>query len=93
MLKAAVNQNCGYYNPKYIHEHKVKPEVEGLRPAICYIEHEVVDKARGVVEDITVHLAEGHDCLQRVAERVFADDEGGDGEAQRTPANLKKYAC
>lgn len=51
----------------------------------------MVKHAGRIVEDVSVDLAHGDDCLQGMAKGMIDGDEIGENEAERTPADLYAY--
>ena len=65
-----VNQNQRDDNPEDVHEEEVEPEVEGLWPGGV----EIVPPGSGVVEEITIELAKGHNELEDPAVRAIVQN-------------------
>jgi len=54
-------------DPDEVHEEKVAPEIVGFRPTICQVLVVMVEHAGGIVENIAINLAKGHNCLQWIS--------------------------
>lgn len=85
---ALADEDEGYDDPKRVHKDKVSPVVGCLGPRVGETQHRLVKQARGVVEDVSVELAERHDDLERVPERMVDGNKSSREEGERAPSDL-----
>lgn len=74
-------------NPEEVAEEVVSPEVKSLRSAVHNVVYNLLERADGVVQDVTVQLAQADDELERVSQRVVDNDEVDTEEGHWAPEN------
>lgn len=89
---AIAKQHSGNHDPEGVHQNEVAVEIVRFRPRVRQVQDVVVEQASRVVEDIAVDLAERHDGLEWVAERMISCNEGGREEGERAPENLHQLS-
>ena len=85
LLGALPDQQQRNDDPEGVAKEVICEEIESLGSAVTCELHPVVKGTGGVVEDITVELAEADDYLQWVAEGVVGRDEVSADEGERPP--------
>lgn len=80
-------------DPDGVHGEVVEPKVVSLWPAVADLVEIVVKHAGGIVEDVSVYLAQGDDHLEGMAQRMVDGDEICKEEAQRPPADLSSISA
>ena len=78
-------------NPDKVHEAIVAPEVVGFGPTIRDTLVVMVEHACCIVEDITIYLTNGHQCLERMSKRVLECDHQCGTKRKWTPAKLQSH--
>ena len=77
-----------YHNPDEVHEEIISPEVIRFRPTVCKALGIMIKHARGIVKYISIDLAQGDECLERMTEGMLVSDEQCDSEGHGTPTDL-----
>jgi hypothetical protein len=75
LADALLDEKQGNNNPEEVAEEVVGPEVESLRSAVDNIVDDLLERADGVVQDVTIQLAQADDELEGMAQRMVDNDE------------------
>lgn len=87
LINTLSDEQQGNDNPEEVAEEVVSPEVESLRSAVDNVVDDLLESTDGIVENITIQLAQADDDLEGVAQRVVGDDEVGAEKGHGTPEN------
>ena len=77
------------HDPNEIKEEEIAPVIISLWPTVRQTLVVLVKQRGSIIKDVTIELAERHDCLKGMSKRVGAHDEPGNNERKRTPTDLK----